>query len=127
MYPLLIFSPFWLALAIGLFVAWVRAELRCGSVSRRLWLGIGTIVCATALAIWGCWCYEDGRQAFDFRNFGDLVTNVQDAIHNGNAAEVEPLLGEVNPDRLDAETISTLNEKIDKLTETGPEDSAKSK
>lgn len=110
-----------LFLASSLFVAWLGAERRGRSISTRILLGIATMVCATTLVASAWWMYENGRETFDYRNFGDTLASLQEALHQGKSPEVERLLEEFDPTEdahQNAPSISALREKLDLLTIT---------
>jgi 4-amino-4-deoxy-L-arabinose transferase-like glycosyltransferase len=107
-----------IVVVIGLFVAWLLAELRGRPVSTRISLGIATITCAIAVVWWSWAMYADGREDFDHRNFGDALASLQEALHGGKSAEVERVLHEfhpTNPRHQNASAISDLRWKLDAL------------
>ncbi len=116
------FIPFLLllALTIALLAAWILAELRALSPSRRIGFGIATLVSAVTFtaAVWQA--DVAGKQFYDHRSFCLTLLSLQEALHQNKSAEVEHLLVDfqpMTPSNYKYQAISGLRAKLALLSE----------
>lgn len=111
-----------LTAALACLVVWIRAELRGRSVVTRVRLGIATIVSSMALVWSAWWLYDGDRESWDEQELGDALSLVQDALHEGRAAEVERLLEEFDPANMPRHhrSVQDLGQKVAHLPPKEP-------